>query len=261
MVALSWASQTMKTHSFFMYKLRTNTFEMKTGYLTFLFCPTLVYSKLLAEGKHKTKEPISYLRAAKELLACIETFLLVNIIHVRWVFPILQDETSLFQAFLEGIIPCHLCFLLIVYGFWHCYMNLLAEITQWADRSSFYGNWWYTLLVKQYFQNWSAPVHEWLLYHGMLDSWHFFSLPKSLSRITTLLISSFFHEMILWLVIKQWCVPWMSINLVVIGMILFLEEGGFYFPQGASILFNLIGHSGFYLMMSRGCLFQCSLIH
>ena len=61
-------------------------------------------------------------------------------------------------------VPGTYLWLLVFYGFFHCWLNILAEITFFADRS-FYEDWWNACTLSDYWRMWNKPVHLWLKRH------------------------------------------------------------------------------------------------
>ncbi|KAJ3371367.1 hypothetical protein GGF31_003290 [Allomyces arbusculus] len=54
--------------------------------------------------------------------------------------------------------------LLMFYCFFHAWVNLVAEITRFADRE-FYMAWWNCSTIAAYWRLWNQPVHKWLKRH------------------------------------------------------------------------------------------------
>jgi len=54
--------------------------------------------------------------------------------------------------------------LLVFYGYFHVFFNLLAEILKFGDRV-FYRDWWNSSNLSSYWRLWNIPVHYWLVRH------------------------------------------------------------------------------------------------
>ncbi|KNE60475.1 hypothetical protein AMAG_05861 [Allomyces macrogynus ATCC 38327] len=54
--------------------------------------------------------------------------------------------------------------LLMFYSFFHAWVNLIAELTRFADRE-FYMAWWNCSTIAAYWRLWNQPVHKWLKRH------------------------------------------------------------------------------------------------
>lgn len=48
-----------------------------------------------------------------------------------------------------------------MYGFLHSWLNMWAEMLQFADRH-FYDAWWLSSSYGEYYRKWNAVVHVWL---------------------------------------------------------------------------------------------------
>lgn len=62
----------------------------------------------------------------------------------------------------DMLFPMLLEQLLSWYVIWECLLNVLAEVTRFADRG-FYGPWWNSVSFDQYARDWNRPVHNFLL--------------------------------------------------------------------------------------------------
>jgi len=62
-----------------------------------------------------------------------------------------------FDLFLSGsqsVLPGIAVYLLAFFGLLHCWMNMFAELTRFADRQ-FYQDWWATTSFSSYYRKWS----------------------------------------------------------------------------------------------------------
>ena len=92
--------------------------------------------------------------------------------------------------------------LLTWYLIWECILNLLAELTRFADRG-FYGDWWNSVTWDQYARDWNRPVHNFLLrhvYHSSISSFH---LSRNAATFVTFLLSALVHEMCMAIMFKK----------------------------------------------------------
>jgi diacylglycerol O-acyltransferase 1 len=48
--------------------------------------------------------------------------------------------------------------------FFHLWMNILAEVTYFADRE-FYKDWWNATTIGDYWRLWNMPVHKFMMRH------------------------------------------------------------------------------------------------
>jgi len=115
-------------------------------------------------------------------------------IEERWrEFPFIVSD-MLFPLLLEQLLSWYLI--------WECILNVLAELTRFADRG-FYGAWWNSVTWDQYARDWNRPVHNFLLrhvYHSTISSFH---LSRNAATFVTFLLSALVHEMVLAILFKK----------------------------------------------------------
>lgn len=85
--------------------------------------------------------------------------------------------------------------LLGFYGFFHCFLNLTAELLRFGDRV-FYRDWWNASEVSAYWRLWNMPVHYWLVRHVYFPSVRV-GLSKNGATFVVFLISAIFHEVLI----------------------------------------------------------------
>ena len=108
------------------------------------------------------------------------------------------------------------------YLIWESVLNILAELTYFADRS-FYDTWWnsgtHICLLKQkrhpltrsfpivswdqYARDWNRPVHNFLLRHVYHSSISFMKVNKHVATLITFLLSACVHELVMWCIFKK----------------------------------------------------------
>ena len=118
-------------------------------------------------------------RYVVELIFCV---ILQFILIEQYITPILtnaiggverriqnrEDYMSLSWFLLERLlklsIPNLYIWLLMFAQLFHCWLNILGELTRFGDRR-FYLDWWNAVSIRDYWQKWNLPVHYWLLRH------------------------------------------------------------------------------------------------
>jgi len=88
--------------------------------------------------------------------------------------------------------------LVMILGFFtllHCWMNLMAELTQFADRE-FYEDWWNAPGFHAYYRKWNLVVHEWL-YHYLYMDLKAQGLGSSISKFLVFVVSALVHEVVI----------------------------------------------------------------
>ena len=70
-------------------------------------------------------------------------FYIIRFISIQYITPLVQnslvflkneDYLNIFERILKLAIPNVYCWILMFYGTFHCYLNLWAELTYFADR-------------------------------------------------------------------------------------------------------------------------------
>ncbi|XP_042474705.1 diacylglycerol O-acyltransferase 1-2-like [Zingiber officinale] len=97
------------------------------------------------------------------------------------------------ERVLKLSIPTLYVWLCMFYGFFHLWLNILAELLRFGDRE-FYKDWWNAKTVEEYWRMWNMPVHKWIIRHV-----YFPCLRNGMSKGVAILISFFvsaiFHEL------------------------------------------------------------------
>ena len=123
--------------------------------------------------------------------------------HFQFVRPTLENAKDairnknvmkLLERLLKLAIPSLITWLLLFYGLFHLWLNILAEITCFGDRL-FYTHWWNAKRLDQYWRCWNIPVHNWLLRHvyfPVLGA----GVGKTMAGLIVFIISAALHELI-----------------------------------------------------------------
>lgn len=124
----------------------------------------------------------------------------MNALKLRKVDLTSIERLNLFVMTCFDLVPeMFLEYLLTFYLIWHVILNLIAEVTRFADRD-FYGHWWALLDWEEFSRLWNKPVHKFLLRHVYHSSISAFSLSKSSGVLLTFFISSVIHELMMYVV-------------------------------------------------------------
>lgn len=201
--ALELDSETLcKTHLLFPSNINFVDFFMYTMYPTVLY--TLVFAR---------REKIRWLFVFEKVAAMVGIiFIMLLIAEYNLFSPMMHcnnlrplnisfyDKCHLFViTVLDLVLPMFLEYLLTFYLIWHVILNLIAEVTRYADRD-FYGHWWSLLDWEEFSRLWNKPVHKFLLRHVYHSSISAFSLSKTSSVLLTFFISSLVHELMMYVV-------------------------------------------------------------
>ena len=74
---------------------------------------------------------------------------------------------SLFERILKLSIPGIYFWLIMFYAVFHSYLNLVAEVLRFGDRT-FYRPWWNAKTIGEYWRLWNLPVYMWFKRHVYL---------------------------------------------------------------------------------------------
>ncbi|CAB4042108.1 diacylglycerol O-acyltransferase 1-like [Paramuricea clavata] len=103
-----------------------------------------------------------------------------------------MDYPRMVERIMKLAVPNHLMWLLFFYCFFHSFLNIMAEILKFGDRT-FYKDWWNSTTIQQFWKTWNIPVHRWAQRHL-----YFPLRRRGYSQITAsvlvFLLSAFFHE-------------------------------------------------------------------
>jgi sterol O-acyltransferase len=148
--------------------------------------PTLVY-----DLEYPRQERVNWWYVAEKSAATLGVIWVMIIISQAYIYPVVVETVRLKDAGMslderwkefpwvvsDMLFPMLLEQLLSWYVIWECLLNVLAEITRFADRG-FYGAWWNSVSFDQYARDWNRPVHNFLLRHVYHSSISFFHLSK-----------------------------------------------------------------------------------
>ena len=99
------------------------------------------------------------------------------------------------ERWLKLIMPALYLWLLSFVGVFHSYLNLLAELTKFADRR-FYDDWWNAVGFRDYWQKWNLPVHRWMVRH-IYGPFKSMGVPDMANAAIVFLLSGLVHEYII----------------------------------------------------------------
>lgn len=173
--------------------------------------PTLVY-----ELEYPRQERINWWYVAEKSAATLGVIWIMIIISQAYLYPVVVETVrqkeagmSLEQRWKEFpwvvsdmLFPLLLEQLLAWYVIWECLLNVLAEVTKFADRG-FYGDWWNSVSWDQYARDWNRPVHNFLLRHVYHSSISAFHLSKLQATFVTFLLSAIVHELLMFCLFKK----------------------------------------------------------
>lgn len=196
------SAELCKTHLCFPSNINLCDFFMYTMY------PTVLYTLKFARSKR-----IRWLFVFEKVAAMVGVIFVMLLIAEYSLYPSFVkcflmrkvettavEKLNLFIVTMLDIVPPMLLeYLLTFYLIWHVILNLIAEVTRYADRD-FYGHWWGLLDWEEFSRLWNKPVHRFLLRHVYHSSISAFSLSKMSGALLTFFISSVVHELMMYVV-------------------------------------------------------------
>ncbi|KAF2274794.1 MBOAT-domain-containing protein [Westerdykella ornata] len=174
--------------------------------------PTLVY-----EVEYPRQPDINWYYVAEKSAATLGVIWIMIIVSQAYIYPAVMEavrQRDVLGVPLETrwrefpwlvsdmLFPLLLEQLLAWYVIWECLLNVLAEVTRFADRS-FYGEWWNSTSWDQYARDWNRPVHHFLLRHVYHSSISALRLSRLQATFVTFLLSAVVHELLMFCLFKK----------------------------------------------------------
>jgi sterol O-acyltransferase len=181
------------------------------NYADWTCLPTLVY-----ELEYPRQEHVNWWYVAEKGGATLGVIWVMIIISQAYIYPVVAETVRDKEAGMplsqrwrdfpwvvsDLLFPLLLEQLLSWYVIWECVLNVLAEVTCFADRG-FYGDWWNSVSWDQYARDWNRPVHNFLLRHVYHSSISAFHLSKTSATFVTFLLSAVVHEVLMFCLFKK----------------------------------------------------------
>ena len=173
--------------------------------------PTLVY-----ELEYPRQEHINWWYVLEKTTATFGVLFVMMVISQAFIYPPVAKTVRMKEAGMpidqrwrefpfivsDMLFPLLIEQLLTWYLIWECILNVLAELTCFADRG-FYGPWWNSVTWDQYARDWNRPVHNFLLRHVYHSSISTFHLSRNAATFVTFLLSALVHEMVMAVMFKK----------------------------------------------------------
>nr|OQO17664.1 hypothetical protein B0A51_15601 [Rachicladosporium sp. CCFEE 5018] len=202
---LSGKSQSPTSSNIYPHNLRLGNFA------EFICLPTLVY-----ELEYPRQERINWWYVAEKTTATFGVLCVMQVISQAFIYPPVAKTVAMKEAGLTmaerwvefPFIVSDMLFALLLeqlltwYVIWECILNVLAEVTRFADRG-FYGDWWNSVSWDQYARDWNRPVHNFLLRHVYHSSISTFHLSRHSATFVTFLLSALVHELVMAVMFKK----------------------------------------------------------
>jgi sterol O-acyltransferase len=182
-----------------------------TNHYEYIVLPTVVY-----ELEYPRSDTINWYYAAEKVVACFGIIFVMIMISQAFIYPVvietlrmkeigmpLRQRLEAFPWMLSDLIfPFMMEYMLSWYLIWETILNLLAELTYFADRS-FYDAWWNSVSWDQFARDWNRPVHNFLLRHVYHSSISALKVNKHTATLITFFLSACVHELVMWCIFKK----------------------------------------------------------
>ncbi|KAF2722377.1 acyl-CoA/sterol acyltransferase [Polychaeton citri CBS 116435] len=182
-----------------------------SNFADWTFLPTLVY-----ELEYPRQERTNWYYVAEKTAATFGVICVMMVISQSFLYPPFAKTLAMKEAGMsveerwrefpwivsEMLFPLLIEQLLTWYVIWECILNVLAEVTRFADRG-FYGDWWNSVSWDQYARDWNRPVHNFLLRHVYHSSISTFHLSRNAATFMTFLLSALVHEFVMAILFKK----------------------------------------------------------
>ncbi|TPX41866.1 diacylglycerol O-acyltransferase [Synchytrium endobioticum] len=139
--------------------------------------------------------------------------------------------------------------LVMFYGFFHAFLNLLAEITGFGDRR-FYLPWWNSADIAQYWRLWNAPVYNWSKRHIYLPLVVNYKVPTLAATAMVFLVSAVLHEVIIGVPLHNinfWAFGGMLMQLPLVYVTRHMDHLRQRYFRSTSNLFDTMGNVIFWI--------------
>ncbi|RWA11069.1 hypothetical protein EKO27_g4032 [Xylaria grammica] len=187
-----------------------NNVSAKNHY-EYIFLPTVVY-----ELQYPRSDSINGLYVAEKAAATVGVIFVMIMVSQTFIYPVVMRTIAMkemgyttAQRFAEFpwllsdlVFPFMMEYLLAWYLIWETVLNIIAELTFFADRS-FYDAWWNSVSWDQFARDWNRPVHNFLLRHVYHSSISSMRVNKHTATLITFFLSACVHELLMWCIFKK----------------------------------------------------------
>ncbi|KAK2039957.1 MBOAT family protein [Colletotrichum somersetense] len=187
-----------------------NNLSFKNHY-EYIVLPTLVY-----ELEYPRSDSIDWFYVAEKTAAMFGIIFVMIMVSQAFIYPVvmqtlamkesgmpLSERVRYFPWMLSDLVfPFLMEYLMAWYLIWEAILNILAEVTYFADRS-FYDAWWNSVSWDQFARDWNRPVHIFLLRHVYHSSISSMKVNRHTATLITFFLSACVHELVMWCIFKK----------------------------------------------------------
>ncbi|KAK2012691.1 MBOAT family protein, partial [Colletotrichum eremochloae] len=181
------------------------------NYYEYIALPTLVY-----ELEYPRSDSIDWFYVAEKTAAMFGIIFVMIMVSQAFIYPVvmqtlamketgmpLSERVRYFPWMLSDLVfPFLMEYLMAWYLIWEAILNILAEVTYFADRS-FYDAWWNSVSWDQFARDWNRPVHNFLLRHVYHSSISSMKVNRHTATLITFFLSACVHELVMWCIFKK----------------------------------------------------------
>lgn len=164
-----------------------------SNFVYFIVAPTLVYETGYPRTTSIRGRYVAWYSFQFCLCLALQYILLMQFCVPIW--RAAQDTGRLWWYSMKLALPSFIIWLLLFWGFFQCALNIVAELTRFADRE-FYRDWWNASDLSQFWRLWNVPVHEWCVRHLFVETVSRHNVDVKVAVLSTFVLSAVFHEYI-----------------------------------------------------------------
>lgn len=213
----------------------------------FMYCPTLVYRDHYPRLAAQINWVSASIQLLNVLLVVMFTYVLIRgsiVPSVRANLP--SDPLEIALLISSVMAPTFIAFLLCFFGILHSWLNLFAELLQFADRR-FYTKWWESTSWSSYYRRWNMVVGDFLHSYVYNDVQRSGVLGKAGAEGIVFVFSAIIHELILATAFRFW-MP---------ALLLMFGGPGVFFVRLTRRLAPRLGNVFLWAMLSIGLAILC----
>ncbi|EGF82147.1 hypothetical protein BATDEDRAFT_34607 [Batrachochytrium dendrobatidis JAM81] len=167
--------------------------------LYFIVAPTLCYQQVYPRTK-RIRKMFLFKRFVELSTSLAGMFFLT----MQYAAPTLRnsiealenmDMLRLLERMLKLSVVSVVIWLLMFWSFFHCWLNILAELTCFGDRR-FYQPWWNARDISEYWRLWNSPVYNWGKRHIYLPLILNLGFHPYVALAVVFCISALLHELL-----------------------------------------------------------------
>ncbi len=161
------------------------------NFAQFCMYPTLVYETSYPRTSGVRARYLAWYLSQAGFCAGVDYFLMMQFCVPVWRNS--QDIDHMWYFCMKIALPSFIGWLLMFWGFFHCMLNAIAELTRFADRQ-FYLDWWNATTLDSFWRKWNLCVHEWCLRHLYVEGMNRHNMKPQTAALGTFLFSAIMHE-------------------------------------------------------------------